>query len=192
MSDTTAELALSLAVDDDDTADYLTIALRQSLNALDGTYNQATGHNHSGSHQGGIIGPNALADNTIPATKLVDGSITTAKIGDAQVTLAKLAANMLESLYASSLTIQSANYTVVAASTVLYVWCSAAITVTLTAGINRPITVRANSGNSTVTSTAGSVIGGSVDLVSGTVINGRVNAGDALTYKWDGSNWAAV
>lgn len=55
MSDLTSELNLSLAVDADDTADYLTIALADSLGTLDGLFNQATGHNHSGSHQGGIL-----------------------------------------------------------------------------------------------------------------------------------------
>lgn len=184
MSDTSAELSLSLAVDNDDTADYLTIALRNSLNALDGSYNQSTGHNHAGAHQGGIIGPNALANNSIPGTKIQDGTITAAK----------MASGILgaEAFYTSSLVVQSTNYTVVVASNVMYVWCQAAITITLTAGIQRPITVRANAGNSTVVSTSGSVIGGSVNTGTGAVVNGAVYAGDALTYKWDGTNWGAV
>jgi len=55
MSDTTAELALKLAVDADDTADYLTQSLRSSLNTLDGVFNSTTGHNHNGAHQGGNL-----------------------------------------------------------------------------------------------------------------------------------------
>lgn len=55
MSDTTAELGLSLAVDADDTADYLVISLRNSLNVLDGVFSSSTGHNHNGAHQGGNL-----------------------------------------------------------------------------------------------------------------------------------------
>lgn len=194
MSTLTPELNLVQAVENDDTADYLTLpsGLAGSLAIIDGLFNVTSGHAHNGSHQGALLGPNSFADNTLPGAKLVDGSVTTAKIADANVTAAKLAANMLESLYAGCLVRQNADYSVVKASNVLYVWCDAAITVTLTAGIDRPITVRANTGNSTVTSTSGSVLGGSIDTVSGTVQDGKVNAGDALTYKWDGGNWRAV
>jgi H-type lectin domain-containing protein len=55
MPDATTELNLQLALGTDDTADYLTSKLRQSLQSLDSTYNQASGHNHSGPHQGGLI-----------------------------------------------------------------------------------------------------------------------------------------
>ena len=55
MSNLTPELNLALAVDDDDTADYLTIALGDSLTTLDGMFNASTGHNHNGSHQGGAL-----------------------------------------------------------------------------------------------------------------------------------------
>jgi len=58
MSDLSPELNLALAVDDDDTADYLdapTNSLRSSLLVLDGLFNATTGHNHSGSHQGGAL-----------------------------------------------------------------------------------------------------------------------------------------
>jgi len=182
MTTLTPELNLIRGETSDDTSDYLTISLANSLAILDGLFNNSTGHTHGGSHQGGVLGPNSLVDNTVPGAKLVDGSVT----------LAKLAANMLESLYASSLTIQGANYTVPQASPVLFVWCTAAVTVTLTSGTNRPITVRANSGNVTVAATSGSVVGGSVDTTTGAVINGRVNQGDAMTYKWDGTNWAVV
>jgi hypothetical protein len=55
MSDTTAELGLKLAVDADDTADYLVTSLRSSLNVLDGVFSSSTGHNHNGAHQGGNL-----------------------------------------------------------------------------------------------------------------------------------------
>jgi hypothetical protein len=55
MSDTTAELGLKLAVDADDTADYLVTSLRNSLNVLDGVFSSSTGHNHNGAHQGGNL-----------------------------------------------------------------------------------------------------------------------------------------
>jgi hypothetical protein len=60
MSDSTTELNLQLAVDGDDTADYLTLKLRQSLQSIDGLFNQAAGHTHSGPHQGGQIGAAAF------------------------------------------------------------------------------------------------------------------------------------
>lgn len=65
MSDTTAELALKLAVDADDTTDYLTIALRSSLNVLDGVFNSTTGHNHNGAHQGGNLVFGVLSTTSI-------------------------------------------------------------------------------------------------------------------------------
>jgi len=55
MSTLTPELGLSKAQDTDDDADYLTIALANSLSTLDGTFNSTTGHNHNGAHQGGAL-----------------------------------------------------------------------------------------------------------------------------------------
>jgi len=55
MSNLTSELNLWQAVDDDDTADYLTVSLSDSLNILDGLFNASTGHAHNGSHQGGAL-----------------------------------------------------------------------------------------------------------------------------------------
>jgi len=189
MSDLTSELNLALAVDGDDLADYLDLdtapSLRTSLKTLDGLFNVTTGHTHAGSHQGGPI-------NNISAGAIPDGSITTPKIVDAAVTFPKLAANMLEALYANSWYSTGANYTVVVASTVMWVGCTAAVQITLTAGINRPITIWAITGNSTVVSTSGTVIGGSINTSNGTVINGQVSQGDAITYKFDGTNWRAA
>lgn len=55
MSELTPELNLITAEDDDDTADYLTLNLRDSLRTLDGMFSTATGHRHNGAHQGGAL-----------------------------------------------------------------------------------------------------------------------------------------
>jgi len=185
MTDLTTELNLVLATDNDDLADYLdaaTASLRTSLQTLDGLFNTATGHTHNGAHQGGAI------------TAVADGSIQTADIADGAVTAAKLAPGALlpESLFAGSWTNQNANYVVVAP--IMWVFCTAAITVTLPAAAssNRPITVAAVTGNSTVAAAGGTVIGGSINTGTGAVMNGTVSQGDSITYKSDGTNWRAV
>lgn len=98
----------------------------------------------------------------------------------------------LEALYATSWVTTSVNYAVTTA--VLYVFCTLGITVTLpSAGsTNRPITVVAVAGTTTVVSTAGSVIGGSVNTSSGAIMNGIVSQGDSMTYKADSANWRVV
>lgn len=73
MSDLTSELNLSLCVDADDTADYLTSALRDSLTTIDGLFNQATGHTHSGTHQGGLL---EFLDLTVSGNLAVTGQTT--------------------------------------------------------------------------------------------------------------------
>src|SRR5262245_23423550 len=55
MSNLTPELNLVQGVDDDDTADYLTIGLSDSLGIIDGLFNATTGHAHNGAHQGGTL-----------------------------------------------------------------------------------------------------------------------------------------
>jgi hypothetical protein len=98
----------------------------------------------------------------------------------------------LESVYAASWTTQSTNYAVAAG--IMFVFCSAGITVTLpaAASTNRPITVAAITGSTTVAAAGGSVIGGSVNVSTGAVMNGVVSPGDAFGYKSDGTNWRAV
>ena len=192
MTNLTPELNLVQAEDDDDIADYNVISLADSLAILDGMFHAGTGHAHNGAHQGGTLGPNAFADNTIPGAKLVDNSVHGTKLVDASVAGGKLAPNLLETLYTGSLIVAPGNYTVPIASNVMYVWCSTTMTITLTAGIQRPISIRCYGGQVTVVSTSGVVAGGSVDIATGTILNGRVNNGDTLTYKWDGSNWGAV
>ena len=96
MSGTTPELSLSTAVDADDNADYLTIALANSLRTVDGLFSNTTGHTHSGSHQGGPIGAvpgSAITDGSITSAKIQDGTIVATDIGDGAITTAKIAQN---------------------------------------------------------------------------------------------------
>jgi hypothetical protein len=71
MSGSTTELNLATAVDTDDNADYLTLSLANSLRTVDALFNNVTGHNHGGAHQGGAIAPAAIPG----------GSITNAMLG---------------------------------------------------------------------------------------------------------------
>src|SRR4030095_10607855 len=93
MSGSTTELALKTAVDSDDTADYLTINLADSLRSVDALFNNVTGHTHSGAHQGGPISyipVTSIPDGSITSVKIADGSITTGDLADDSVTSAKL------------------------------------------------------------------------------------------------------
>src|SRR5262252_6156027 len=192
MPTATTELNLQLALDSDDDADYLTISLANSLRNIDALFNNVNGHNHSGAHQGGPIGTGSvttamLADGSVTSVKIADGSIGTLDIADGAVTSAKLAAGSLlpENLFANTWTSQGTAYTV--AATVLWVFCTAAITVTFpaAASTNRPITVVAVTGQSTCA--GGTFVGGSLNTSTGAVQNGIVAQGDAITYKSDGT-----
>ena len=180
MTNLTPELNLVTAEDDDDIADYNVLSLADSLTIVDGLFNQATGHSHNGAHQGATLGPNAFADNTIPGAKLVDGSVTAIKLAPGIIGV--------ENLFAGTRVTTGTNYTVV--EPVMFVFCTAAVTVTLpaAASTNRPITVAAVTGQSSVPG----VIGGSADPTTGAVQNGVVAVGEAFTYKSDGSTWRAI
>jgi hypothetical protein len=184
MSNLTAELGLSQGVNADDTADYLTIGLANSLGVLDGLFSASTGHNHNGAHQGSVINPANFADGSIPGAKLVDGSVTAAKLTPGSLTL--------ESLFAGTSITQATNYTVAAG--IMFVFCTAAITVTLpaAASTNRPITIVGVTGASTVAAAGGSIIGGSINTSTGAVMNGTCSQGDSLTFKSDLTNWRVV
>ena len=96
MSGSTTELALKTAVDADDTADYLTLSLADSLRTLDALYNNVTGHNHNGAHQGGpitSIPAGSIPDGSITSAKIADGTIATADLANGAVTNAKLASD---------------------------------------------------------------------------------------------------
>lgn len=98
----------------------------------------------------------------------------------------------IEALYTGTAVTTAVSYTV--AANVLYVFTTAAVTITLpaAASTNRPIEVIAVTGASTVVSAGGSVIGGSINVTNGTVMNGTVSAGDAITFKSDGTAWRAI
>jgi hypothetical protein len=99
MSGTTVELNLATAIDSDDNADYLTISLANSLRTVDALFNNLTGHNHGGAHQGGIVVP-------------VAGSITSAMIADGTITTVDLAPGAVSQVvFASSLTGESTTST---------------------------------------------------------------------------------
>jgi len=196
MSTLTSELNLIKAEDDDDNADYLVTDLASSLNILDGMFNATSGHSHGGAHQGGVLGPNAFPDNSIPGAKLTDLSVYAAKIADATITKAKLVASIIEDLFAGAFVNVGTAYTVVAP--VMFVFCNGTFTVTLPQAsvTNRPITVAnaGGSGQTTIASAGGSaIVGGSFDVNTGTVLTGKINAGDSITFKSDGGNtWRAV
>jgi hypothetical protein len=71
MPGATTELNLATAVDSDDNADYLTLSLANSLRTVDALFNNLTGHNHGGAHQGAAVAPAAIPG----------GSITNAQLG---------------------------------------------------------------------------------------------------------------
>jgi hypothetical protein len=102
----------------------------------------------------------------------------------------------LENLYSGTWITVSANYGAggTFGANVLYVFCAAGVTVTLPAAgsTNRPITIAAITGSTTVDSAGGSIIGGSVNITTGAVMNGVISPGDTLTYKSDSTNWRAV
>ena len=194
MSTLTSELNLSRAVDADDTEQYLTVALANSLTTLDGLFNSTTGHTHGGAHQGGVLGPGAFPDNTIPGAKIVDGSIYSAKIADGTISKADLVSTIVEDLFGGATTQQSANYAV--AAPVMFVFCNGGLTITLPQAslTNRPITVCAMNAQVTIATAGGSaIVGGSIDINTGSVLTGKINSGDSITWKGDGGNtWRAV
>ena len=97
-----------------------------------------------------------------------------------------------ESIFASSWVNTAVNYAV--ATAISWVFCTLGVTITLTSAVttNRPITVVAVAGTTTVVASAGSVIGGSTNTTTGAVMNGIVSPGDSMTYKSDGTNWRVV
>lgn len=96
----TPELGLEQALDADDNADYLTIALANSLVTIDSLFNATTGHTHGDVHQGGpihAIPASAIPDGAITSAKIADGAIATVDLADGCVTAAKLATGAVTS-----------------------------------------------------------------------------------------------
>jgi len=98
MSGTTVELALKTAVDADDLADYLTISAAQNFQTLDALFNNTTGHNHSGAHQGGVIGASGIGPGSITSGMIADGTIATADLANGSVTTDKIAAGAVSNV----------------------------------------------------------------------------------------------
>lgn len=72
---TTPELGLQQGVDSDDTADYLTVSLANSLKTLDTLFSNVSGHTHTGPHQGGPVSSlPTLSDLTV--TNLTTSNLT--------------------------------------------------------------------------------------------------------------------
>jgi len=209
MSDLSSELNLALAVDDDDTADYLTQALYDSLNTIDGLFNQSTGHNHAGAHQGGalelldvtveqdltVIGESDLkgpvvAENTlhVMSDSSLDGAL---HVGGATQLDGAITTTQIDGLYGNTVATPSTSPYAVGTK-IMYVFCQVAMTVNFppAASTSRPIEVYAVNGQ--VTLAGGTFIGGSINLSTGAAQNGIVITGDAITYKSDGASWRAV
>jgi len=205
MSDLSTELNLALAVDNDDTADYLTTTagLRGSLIVIDGLFNSGTGHTHNGAHQGGalnFINLSIAGDLTVNGATVLKGAVQTQAtllvgtdlhvIGTTTLDGA-IATTQIDGLFAGTVANPSTNYVV--ATKIMYVFAQASLTVTLppAASTNRPIEVWALNGQVNVASQGGGVYGGSINLATGAVQNGVIVTGDAITYKSDTANWRA-
>lgn len=222
MPDLTPELNLATAVDDDDTADYLTINLRDDLLLLDGLFSQSTGHTHDGAHQGGTLVDPFAADVTIaPDTPQLRWSFAQARLvvpnGTAYPTdptpidgdlfyrtdLNRLA--VYDDSLAAWLTVNDLVFGTATPSTgvyvvgpnISYVFCSGTCTgVTLpdaTATV-RTITIRneRGAGDLAIGAAAGTVTGGSISPTTGAVLDGTISPGDSITYKSNGTNWRWV
>lgn len=109
--------------------------------------------------------------------------INTGTYATPQWTALQLGTVSPESFYVGTVVSPSTNYAVT--GNVMFVMCMSGIQVTLPSAnaTNRPITVTAVSGISTIIAAQGSVVGGSVDQTSGTITNGTINQGDSLTFK---------
>ena len=94
MVELTPELNLIKGQDPDDTADYLTISLADSLDIIDGLFSQSTGHNHNGAHQGGNL---VFQDVTIGGNLTVTGALVAQGAATFQSTLLATGAVTLQS-----------------------------------------------------------------------------------------------
>lgn len=164
MSGSTPELALGTAVDADDTADYLTITLANSLRTVDGLYNNVTGHTHNGAHQGGPIG-------SIPASAIPDGTITSAKIADGAVTSLKIADGTIATVdIAATAVTQATQY-------------SATNSASTTSATAVPIT----GAIATITT-----VGGPVLVWANLAVYDNASAGATIYIQRDGGSWTPI
>ena len=199
MSDLTPELSLFTAVDDDDTADYLTLSLKDSLQIIDGLFSSATGHRHNGSHQGGALSFDNLVVGgslTVSGPLSVTGTLNVTGLATFQNGISTPYGALTYTTYSHL----AANQYDVGANVSMVFVGTAGASVRLpaaTASAQRPpITVSPGLNiTTTVTAVDGAVFGGSINA-SGVIVNGSIVSGatapDAISYKSDGSNWRAI
>jgi len=200
MSDLTSELNLALAVDDDDTADYLTTSegLRGSLLTLDGLFSSSTGHAHNGAHQGGTL---QFLDLTVGQNLVVNGSSTLKGSVVAQQNLNVLGATTLVTLGTSGLaTLNSLDVTTTSRlrGTVTIdgtINSGGTLTIGQDLSVGRDLTVTRNA---TITGalTAGSIStgGGSLNVGANLTVGGAATIAGVITGQrlvlnnYDGGN----
>jgi cytoskeletal protein CcmA (bactofilin family) len=169
MSDLSPELNLALAVDDDDTADYLvtTQGLHGSLIVLDGLFNSTTGHAHNGAHQGGNL---QFLDLTVGQNLTVNGSSDLKGSVIARQTLHAVGATTLDAL----LTAQSLDVT-----TTSRLRGAVTVDATLTTGVDltvgRDLQVNRNA------TIVGSLTVGAINATAGLTITGNASVSGLLS-----------
>jgi len=191
MSGSTSELNLKTAVDADDTADYLTLSLADSLRTVDALFNNTSGHNHGGAHQGGplSVSTGQIADGSITTAKILDGTIQGGDIADGAITSAKIADGTITTADIALNSVQyrlgqyGANTTF--STTGVAGWIPTPISVTFTC-TGRPLRVEGMT--SLVNSTAGGsasvglALDGSVQLIVCRVAAGVAGAISPVTW----------
>ena len=175
MSDLSPELNLALAVDDDDTADYLDApsnSLRSSLMTLDGLFNATTGHAHNGAHQGGALQFQDLTigeDLTVLGATDLHGSVHARQnlTVDGVATLQSLVVNTTSHLI-GAVTIDGA------------INSSGTLTIGQDLAVGRDLTVARNA-SIVGTLTAGAIGGATVTLTGGLSVGGGAAITGLLT-----------
>src|SRR5215467_10146160 len=173
MSGSTTELSLSTAVDSDDNADYLTIALANSLRTVDALFNSVTGHNHASAHQGGPIATSSLKGSyEIPDWYRSTGHTTAFPTSGAG----------LEMFYDASTggNVQAYNRATSAFAPLVV----AGSTMTLSVSNNAAISIAADR---TVSVPAALAVGGTAGVTGGLNVAGVVNAAAGINLSGSGN-----
>jgi len=184
MPDLTPELNLNLALDDDDTADYLTINLSDSLTVLDGLFNSSTGHAHNGSHQGGAL---EFLDLTVGEDLTVVGQTTLQGPLLAQSNMHVIGLSTLDGAVTMGSTLNVAGATTLAAAsaTSLTVSGSIGVTLDLTVGRNSNIAGNLTVGTLNVNSSASI----NAATLANPTINGTVGGSATFSQGPNTTDW---
>jgi hypothetical protein len=179
MSDLTPELNLALAVDDDDTADYLTTSqgLRGSLLTLDGLFSSSTGHAHNGAHQGGNL---QFLDLLVGQNLTVNGSSTLKGPVVAQGALHAVGAVILDSTLSvgTNLTVSGTSHLIGTVQIDGTITSSGALTIGQDLLVGRDLTVTRNA---TIT---GALVAGSISTGGGSLaVGANLTVGGAATIS---------